>query len=282
MKTKLQLVALLFIAALAAVFAQGPLTPPSGAPAPTMKTLDQVEPRKPVDATNTPGDADSVFRINARGSYYLTGNVTGVAGKAGIEIAVDDVTVDLGGFTMEGVAGSLEGIRNGASIDRITIRNGIITGFGEGGIDLRFFGGGISSVIEDLHVSTNSGRGIFCNFESIVRGCVVTNNTTAGIFAGTNSIVSECISNSNGSNGILVDWGSIVRNCSAIGNGSDGMFVNGYGEISNCVAHRNSGNGIEAGLGVTLTSCAANINTGDGIHASTGSSLINCTAADNT
>jgi hypothetical protein len=31
-------------AALAAVFAQGPLTPPPGVPAPTMKTLDQIEP----------------------------------------------------------------------------------------------------------------------------------------------------------------------------------------------------------------------------------------------
>jgi hypothetical protein len=31
---------------ISSVLAQGPLTPPPGAPAPTMKTLQQIEPRK--------------------------------------------------------------------------------------------------------------------------------------------------------------------------------------------------------------------------------------------
>jgi hypothetical protein len=43
MKTKGHPVILLVVAALAAVFAQGPLTPPPGAPAPVMKTLNQIE-----------------------------------------------------------------------------------------------------------------------------------------------------------------------------------------------------------------------------------------------
>jgi hypothetical protein len=38
------------------VFAQGTLIPPPGPPAPTMKTLDQVEPCKEVNGTNTPGE----------------------------------------------------------------------------------------------------------------------------------------------------------------------------------------------------------------------------------
>ena len=66
--------------------AQGPLTPP-GAPTPTMKTLDQIEPRKEVNATNTPGDATNLFIISTGGSYYLGGNITGVSGKHGIQIA---------------------------------------------------------------------------------------------------------------------------------------------------------------------------------------------------
>ena len=83
------------------LLAQGPLTPP-GAPAPTMKTLDQIEPRIAINATNTPGDASSLFRIAQPGSYYLTGNITGVAGKDGIEIASSNVTIDLMGFTHPG------------------------------------------------------------------------------------------------------------------------------------------------------------------------------------
>ena len=58
---------------LSTAFAQGPLAPP-GAAAPTTKTLDQVEPRIAINSTNTPGDADSLYKITQPGSSYLTGN----------------------------------------------------------------------------------------------------------------------------------------------------------------------------------------------------------------
>src|SRR5688572_9252641 len=74
--------------------AQGALTPP-GAPAPTMKTLDQVEARTIVNATNTPGDGTSTYIISAPGSYYLSGNITGAPGKHGISIVASNVTLDL-------------------------------------------------------------------------------------------------------------------------------------------------------------------------------------------
>src|SRR5262245_43481489 len=73
----------------------GPLDPPPGPITPTHKTLTEVEPRVIVNSTNTPGDADSLYKITLPGSYYLAGNITGVAGKHGIEIASSGVTLDL-------------------------------------------------------------------------------------------------------------------------------------------------------------------------------------------
>src|SRR5436190_21494060 len=85
------------------LFAQGGLAPP-GAPAPTMKTLQQIEPRTPISSLP--------FNILTSGSYYVMTNLTGVSGSDGITVFVSGVTIDLGGF-------SLTGATNGSSENAI-------------------------------------------------------------------------------------------------------------------------------------------------------------------
>src|SRR4051794_32732317 len=97
-------------------FAQGGLTPP-GAPAPTMKSLDQIEPRTPISALP--------FAITSAGSYYLSGNLTSATG--GITIQANEVTVDLMGFALAGGNGS--GIVVSGNRTNIVIRNGTIRGW---------------------------------------------------------------------------------------------------------------------------------------------------------
>src|SRR5436190_21836561 len=105
------------------VLAQGPLTPP-GAPAPTMKTLDQIEPRTPISSLP--------FTIPAAGSYYLTGNLNGGAGN-GILIGASGVTLDLMGFEL--VGGTGDGISVSAGRANITILNGTVRNWSGDGVD---------------------------------------------------------------------------------------------------------------------------------------------------
>src|SRR5437762_605503 len=88
----------------------GNLNPPAGPVAPTGKTLTEIEPRTAVNAVNTPPSATSLFTITQPGSYYLTGNIQGVATMDGVEIDASGVTLDLNGFALVGVAGSRDGV----------------------------------------------------------------------------------------------------------------------------------------------------------------------------
>ncbi len=121
--------ALLLTASGNALFAQGQLTPPAP-PAPTMKTLSQIEPR--TDVLNLTSDDSFMFIITNSGSYYLTTNIVGVPGKNGIKIASGNVTLDLNGFAVIGVTNSYDGILVDGSSSRTntTVRNGTVTGWG--------------------------------------------------------------------------------------------------------------------------------------------------------
>ena len=167
----------------------GPLDPP-GAPAPTMKTLQQVEPRTPI---GQPASAsDFPIQINAPGSYYFTGNITGVVARDGIVINADNVTLDLNGFTLLNGGLGFDGIVDGGLPDawrNLTLRNGTISGWGYGVVS-----SAVSSTYEDLNISNNT-HGLVIGSGSNVRRVVSWNNTGLGlqIFQGPNA------------------WGSIVE-----------------------------------------------------------------------
>jgi hypothetical protein len=290
MKTKLnhQLVAgvgLLFTLALqpSTLLAQGSLTPP-GAPAPTMKTLQQVEPRVPIST--------APFTISQPGSYYLTTNLT-VSGGDAITIAANGVTLDLNGFTIASTTNPASGtaVLIDGGLQDITIQNGHIRGGvtnnGSGVFSGPGFGYGIyysGSDLQNVRVSGVSVSG--CQYHGIyvgnsgstaVENCVVRTVGGAGIVAktirgcvaldcGNTAIAGQQVSDSQGqsvgSTGLNV---ITALNCY-------GYSISGYGLFAytahNCYGYSYSGIGY--GLHAqTAVNCYGSSSSGYGLLATT-------------
>lgn len=251
----------------AVLLAAGPLNPPAGPVASTYKTLTEVEPRIAVSAANTPGDADSLFKITTPGSYYLTGNITGVAGKHGIEIAASGVTLDLSGFELAGLPamGAFDGVTvTVPALRNIAVLNGSVRNWGDDGVDL--FTLTVSCArIGDIRASGNVDNGIVVGSISTVTNCTALLNNSHGIFTGDGCTLVNCSASGHVLAGFFVGSGSTVLNCSAYSNTGDGIGSINSSTVSNCSVANNAGNGIRIGSGCTITDCTVRENALDGV-----------------
>ena len=278
--TKSVLVAIVVsTAGLSAYLAAGPLAPPAGPVASTYKTLAEVEPRIAINATNTPGDADSLFKITQPGSYYLTGNITGVTNKAGIEIASNNVSIDLGGFSMLGVAGAHAGIATSGVRDNLSFRNGKVIGWPSNGIHLAVNGSGSDYLFEGITVASNGYQGIMVGANAVLRDCIAQDNQV-GFVCSTNANVSGCVARSNTERGFELVASANISNCSAQGNGGDGFRVVGRASVQSCISESNLGDGFSlGGVGSLATHCVASNNAGCGFRCEeAGASVVQCVA----
>ena len=269
-------VALAFGSALA-----GDLTPPVGPVSSTMKPLTDVEPRTAVNAENTPGDADSVFRIVEPGSYYLTGDVGALAGEHGIQIASSDVTLDLNGFSIHVSApGTLTGVHVEGQQVSLEIKNGNIRGFNDGGI-----GGGplVRARVIDMRVTNILGVGVTLGANSTIRDCTLDSNDSGNVVIGDFSIIESCTAtNSANGLGISTGTGCTLRNCVANGNGAGGIAASSVCQIDACTARSNTGNGISAGTSSIISQSTSSVNSSHGIVGGTYCNIIDCSADLNT
>lgn len=267
MKTQIKLAA--FVLALSTLnsqlstcFAQGSLTPP-GAPAPTMKSLTQVEPRTPISS--------APFAITNPGSYYLTTNINVSTGNA-ITIASNGVTLDLNGFTISSTEATPTGtgILLAGAVTDIIIRNGHIkgqvaysagnyvgSGFANGifysgspPLNVRIAGVTVSGCLDDgIHLGTINS--------TVVDSCTVLTVGGYGIVA---SSVLRSIAKGCGNDAISADTAADSSgNCGGGGYGLDASF-----SANNCTGFSVSGTGLNA---ASADNCYGASLIGDGIDA---------------
>lgn len=288
------------------LLAQGSLTPP-GPPAPTMKTLAQIEPRTPIAALP--------YTISLPGSYYVVTNLSGVAGQNGITVAASHVTLDLNGFDLVGVPGSLAGIGAPGTVANVTIRHGTVRGWGDGGVKtfsgehvhldrvraIQNTGTGLgvgSGSVTDCLARSNTVHGIAQTGSGLVRGCVAQDNGGDGI--SNTGPVRDCDAQNNGGRGILsgasvldsnagynglhgiaVELGGLVRGCTARFNSQGGISGDQGSQIQDCAAYNNSATGIAATAKSTVRDCTLFANNGPGIVAGVGSTVRGNTVRQN-
>ncbi len=277
------LVWLLFIARADPLLAQGSLTPPAGPPAPTMKTLQQVEPR--IDVATLPGSATAVRTISQSGSYYLSGQINGASGKDAIEITASGVTLDLNGFLVAGVGPNVA-IRVTASY--VSVRNGVIsTGLTSTSTFLecesvQFADGGLTSG-NHLRVSKcrfDSNSNIVATDSAIIADCELAGG--GRIQAGAHAQILRCLVQGANGNGVAAGASAVVTGTSSIDSANAGISAGDGSTLTDCVATRSIGNGIVAGDGSSLKGCVATGSQGgSGIQAGNGSILSHCAATQN-
>jgi parallel beta-helix repeat protein len=291
-------IACTLVAACALWSVAGPLDPPPGPVTPTGKTTQEIfdkaaaaEPRVPLSAATTPGNAFAISVINAPGSYILTQDITVPAGRDGIRLNASNVTVDLNGFSIIGQPGSSGGVefQDQATVyNNIVVRNGNVRSMGGGGVTL-FSTQAAGARVEGINASNNAGIGI------LVPDSSTTLNRTSNF-------------NSGGGFQIGTSRGGVVESCTAVGNSGDGFVFAGAGTVARgCFARQNTGAGFSGGpyravdcsatlngtAGVTaagfettggshFTGCVASDNFGHGFDVSNNSTVSGCRAQDNT
>ena len=209
--------------------------------------------------------------INSSGSYRLTSNLRVPDENTNAILGlphVSDVTIDLNGFTIEGVTvctgagatinctptGAGKGVS--ASGENFTVINGTIRGVGSSGVELHDH-----ARVERVRVIGNGGRGINVDDSSDVSDCtaiwngssgidgrldtrfarnIVVGNGGQGIFSARNSLAMENVSRGNGGSGIfLISSGIAIGNTIEENNGL-GLFMESNGGYANNVITNNA------------------------------------------
>ena len=214
--------ALLVVMAMLATRAYGgPLDPAN----PPGSTLPLVEPRTPISQPASAAGFPIV--ISQPGSYYLATNITGVAPKAGISIQSSGVTLDLNGFQLIGVGGSLSGITVPNFVSNVSVRNGVVRSWGGTGIEAGVVTGGMFT---DLQVTNNGNHGLVVGSANLVSNVEARVHPGSGIFmanVGAGGLIINSVASFNGYGVTLLGNNVTIRDSVLNNNTVAGVDIGG-------------------------------------------------------
>lgn len=241
---------LLFSALLALpsfALAQGVLVP-SGAPAKTMRRLDQIDTRTRIGKV---GGSTNTIIINTAGSYVLLGNIAVTSGNA-ITIVASGVTLDLNGFTLSSSANPAAGtgIALATAVSDITIRNGHIRGGVVQNVGTFTTGPGFSSGI--------SGQLLSCvSVEQVSVSGVTQDGIALNAAAHSQTCVRDCSAAVCGRYGIVATRATdcLVKSCDSVA-------------LQATIATRCRSDALSTGAGISATlatNCQSSSDSGPGL-----------------
>jgi hypothetical protein len=183
----------------------------------------------------TPGDAPGFpVTISQSGSYRLSGNLTVTPNLTGIEITADNVTIDLGGFS---ITGPVDCPGNPSAC--ISPGGSPPTGYG------------VLSLNNNIRVVNGTVRGM----------------GNAGVYlSGISGFVKKVFAESNGETGILVSYGVVVGSSARI-NGEFGIYIDGSGTVSRSNAVGNGFIGLRIACPSVVIGSSASLNGSADSHA---------------
>jgi hypothetical protein len=205
------------VAMLATRSAAGPLDPPA-APGSTAGVL---RPGTPI--TSLP------YTISTPGNYYLTKNLTGVASVDGITVAVNNATIDLGGFVLTGNGGTGKGINVNGAVNGTRITNGTIEQWAYG---IAAYGSGYTT-ITDVQARSNSQGGIALSAHGSIEHCNASGNGLSNPTSGFGihvayATVQDCVVTDNHVYGVWTDANSDIGGIFARNNGPYDVRILGH------------------------------------------------------
>ena len=200
-----------------------------------------------VNAGNiTPGDTPGFpVTISVGGSYRLASNLVVTSLVNGIEVRANEVSIDMGGFTLAGsgagrngitsfnrtlrisngnVRGFLnDGIRSVATF--LTVDRMIVTGNGRHGVNADDTGATPEAVsfasVTDSRITNNISSGVTCTNHCLVENSILSLNQASGIFfEGKGGMALGNVVTSNGFYGIFFGQQGGAGNNTVLDNGS--------------------------------------------------------------